>query len=231
MNIEFHTDDAVAAEHFPPLPASQVLPDWFKEMPRYMTPPSNVTAQLLTSSNNRIPQTVKGCLPFLDYMTSGYVIRAAADIALTPIPNGETKSWWWSSSTHCIEGHPHSQCPVEINNTKNEYVKIRNPWRVKTPKGYSTFFYQPEFMLRDVVRLFPGVVDTDGYDCPVHFPGVLVADSTVVIKAGDPLMVVFPFTRQEWTHSVSVSPEPDSVSTRLFERAYQKFFYNRKSYV
>jgi hypothetical protein len=231
MNIEFYTDDEVAAKHFPPLPSSRVLPEWFREMPRYITPPNEVTAQSLSLSNNVIRQTVKGCLPFLDYITSGYVIRAAADIAITPAPNGDIKGWWWASSGPHVGGHPHTQCPVKMNNKNNEYIKLISSWRVKTPKGYSALFYQPEFMLRDEVRLFPGVVDTDVYDQPVNFPGILVADSTVVIKAGDPLMVVFPFARHEWTHTVSVSSTPENLTTRFFERGYQKFFHKQKSYV
>jgi hypothetical protein len=230
MNIEFYTDDKVAAKHFPPLPASQFLPEWFKDLPRYTTDPKDMRAQDFLDTNNVVPQTVKGCQPFMDYMVSGYVIRAAADIALTPDLGGETKGWWWSSSGATVHAHPYKQCPVALDGVKNEYLQILNFWRVKTPPGYSCLFYQPEFLMRDKVRLFPGIVDTDDYDASVHFPGTLVSNDTTIIHAGAPLMVVFPFIRHHWTHSVQVEETKISASRRLFERGYKTLFHKNKKY-
>lgn len=230
MNIEFYTSDDVAAKHFPPLPASQMLPDWYKDMPRYSKNREDITAQIIAEQRGMIPQTIKGCLPFMDYLTSGYVIRASADVVITPITDGNYKQWAGFSYKTNPTAHPHGQCPIQLNNVKNDYVKIMNPWKLKTPLGYSTLFYQPEFLIDGGVRLFPAVVDTDVYNYEVHFPGIVVADSTVVIKAGAPLIVAFPFIRQEWTHSIIQAPEKDNPIMRFFERGYQELFHQPKKY-
>jgi len=231
MQIKFTTIDSTTAEFFPPLPASKALPEWYKDTPRYLLPGKEITSAVMAEYNNRIPQTIKACLPVQDYITSGYIIRNCADIVITPSSHDDTNTWGWSSDMHLCEAHTHAQCPVKIKQEKNHYIKIRNMWVVKTPPGYSCYVYQPEFFLNENIRFFPGVVDTDTYPEPINFPGVLTTKESFVIKAGDPLMVVFPFKREDWTHEVQCASEAKaSLLARFFERGYQKLFHKQKRY-
>lgn len=231
MLIEFSTTDRVALEYFPPLPASKVLPDWYKEMPRLHEPYEQMTAHLASKYGNKAPQTIKGCVPVQDFLTSGYVIRSCADIAITPDNESDPSGWWWSSGKSMCATHEHNQCPVSISGKKHNYIKINNVWRVKTPPGYSCYYYQPDFLGDKKLKLFSGIVDSDAYTNPVLFPGVVLGNDSFVINAGDPLMVVFPFKRGDWEHTLSLcEDDSESVISRIMERAYQKLFHKQKRY-
>ena len=230
MEIQFTTDDSVAAEFFPPVPASKALPEWYKDTPRYIYP-RETTSLLMAEHGNRIPQTIKACLPVQDYLTSGYIIRNCSDIAITPSSHDDFVTWGWSSSMALCESHDHVQCPVKIKKEKHHYIKVKNVWVIKTPPGYSCYIYQPELFFNGNIRFFPGVVDTDTYPDPLNFPGFLTTKESFVIKAGDPLMVVFPFKRENWTHTAQYLAETKTaLIARLFERGYQKFFHKQKKY-
>jgi len=229
QHIKFFSSDEAAVKHFPPLPASKILPEWYKDLP-VRAHPAPETAQGYADRHNKTTMGIKGCIPVSDYMTSGYVVRASADIVITPERNGDVAGFYWSSPAMDVGGHAHAQCPVHMNKVRNDYIKIVSTWRFVTPPGYSCYMYQPEFFLNENIRLFPAVVDTDSYNCEVTFPGVVVADTTFTIHAGDPLMVVFPFKRQDWEHSVSLSASPKNPVAHFFERGYKTLFHSQKRY-
>lgn len=229
QNIKFFSDDEVAVKHFPPLPASKVVPQWFKDLP-LRTDVEELTAEKYLKEQATIPMSIKGCMPATDYISSGYVIRAAADFAISPKPEQHPADFFWTSAGGKCDAHSHAQCPVSVRGRDRNYIKIMSSWRVVTPPGYSCYFYQPEFMFNEMLKLFPAVVDTDGYNNAVNFPGVITTDQTFTICAGDPLMVVFPFKRQDWDHTVSFAPEPKNAAAHFFARGYKTLFHNQKRY-
>jgi len=229
LQLNFFCDDEAVAKHFPPLPASKIIPDWYKELPLRLDE-DELTAEKYYASGNNTPFSIKGCVPVSDYITSGYVIRASSDIVITPNKIDGEPGFMWSSPAATCYTHEHKQCPVSMRGQKNHYIKIATPWRIATPAGYSCYFYQPEFTFNENIRLFPAVVDTDGYNHAVNFPGVITTDKTFTINAGDPLMVVFPFKRQDWVHTVSLAPAPKNPVKHFFDRGYKKLFHEQKRY-
>lgn len=232
MDIKFITNDELAAAHFPPLPANKIVPEWYKKLGRYIYPDQEINASFIEQSNNRIPQTIKACVPVQDYITSGYIIRASADLVVTPEEYEGKVVFDWSSNEMLCDSHTHAQCPVKLKGQEHHYFKVKNTWVVKTPLGYSCYYYQPDFFFNENFRFFPGVVDTDMYtEEPVNFVGTLTTKNSFIIKAGDPLMVVFPFKRQDWQHSVELTTAPlTSVTRRVFEKGYLSFFHKQKHY-
>lgn len=229
QHIKFFSKDEVAVKHFPPLPSSKIIPDWYRELP-LRTDSEEFTAHKYADSGYQTHFSIKGCVPVSDYITSGYVIRASADIIITPEKTGDEPGFAWGSPEAKCDMHFHKQCPVSIHGQRNHYIKLATPWRMVTPAGYSCYFYQPEFMFNENIQLLPAVVDTDGYNSPVNFPGIVTADRTFTINAGDPLMVVFPFKRQDWEHSVELSVEPKNPVSHFLERGYRKLFHRPKRY-
>ena len=237
MNIEFKTNNKIALEYFKPIPSKKLMPNWYKNMPTSIEGLDGLNAKSMIEKKADSHFTIKGCVPVQDYITSGYIITAHADVLITPdyIQETETKVYWWKSQGTKIESHNHAQCPIKINNVKNDYFKWVNPWAIKLPKGYSCYYYQPEFFMETRYKLFPAIVDNDGYDIqPVNFPGVILTNETFTIKAGDPIMAVFPFKRDNWTSKFIELNQKDMEKPNLFftylERAYKNLFWNKKSY-
>lgn len=230
MKIEFLCSDERVMEYFPPLPASKIRPDWYKSLPRYTNDRLLNAKEMQQAGVSFQPETIKACIPVQDYIGQGYVLRYPSEIIVTPEQFGDEQGWWSASGLTKCSAHGYDQCPVHINKKKNVYFKIEHPWTVRTPPGYSCYFYQPEFFLEDRIRFFPGVVDTDTYPMPINFPSVILSDKTFTLKAGDPMMVVFPFKREGWTHEVRHEQQKKNPTQLFLQRAYLNLFHRKKSF-
>jgi hypothetical protein len=231
LKIKFSTNNELALNNFPPIPAGKLVPDWYKNL-SLLVDKDALDARFLAENDLPTPLTIKGCVPVKDYITSGYIIRTHTDILITPdqLPD-EMHSWWWKAKYECLGSHTYRQCPVNIGKGKNTYMKYINPWMIKTPPGYSCLFYQPEYFFNEKIKVLPGIVDTDTYDANVNFPFVVMSDKTFMIKCGDPIMVVMPFKRDDWSSEVSFAgPQKDSNMNIHMLRGYLKMFHKRKTF-
>lgn len=231
--IEFTTQDKLALEMFPPVPASAVIPDWYRTLPLTV---SECTYKDRVQSGHRTHGTqfsVKGCIPILDYLTSGYVLRLHTDVGFTVEEvNGEEVLWWYTGNgPECVSMHHHVQLPVQIGDVRKSYVKLSLPWSIKVPSGYSCLFYQPEFLFNEHLRLLPAIVDCDTYTQQINFPGYFLKQGSFKLEAGTPLVVVMPYKRDAWASNVKFAQEANSNPiTRYFDRGYKKLFHSKKSF-
>lgn len=178
-------DRGVIAE---PVPAKQMLPDWFRRLPA-------VDKTHLTASDNGL--TVKRCMPFLDALSLGWVLPLAATIRLEIKDDGSTITAGWefdkdlvsNHSPHQIAGHPLEPRPP---------AKIHNYWTIRTPPGWSCLFVPPLNRGHPVIDVLAGVVDTDKYTSLINFPFIATApDGVYTLEKGTPLVQVIPFRRHD----------------------------------
>lgn len=170
----------------PPVAAKTVLPDWFRKLPPIDTNHVSVTDNGLT---------VKRCMPFLDAMTTGWIIPLAATVRLEVKDEGHTVTAGWEFDKVMVSNHN----PYQIAGNHSEPrppCKFHNYWTVKTPPGWSCLFVPPLNRASPVFQCLSGVVDTDTYHSLIHFPFIATGDDGVhVIEKGTPLVQVIPFRR------------------------------------
>jgi len=210
--------DQDVINNYPVLPAKKSLPKWFKDLPR---------DKHLFTLGNSIP-TIKQCMPATDMLTSGYIIQNPTDIDLKQervVGNYVENRVKVENVDYCPEAHQFEMCPVKTPN-KQHWIKLKNPWLVRTPPGYSCLFMQPIYEFNPNLRLLSGIVDTDTFDLPVEFPGWIVNDH--IIKAGDPLMQVIPFKRDEWQMSIEHTETHTPAMTE--ELRYKDLFHKKKKF-
>jgi hypothetical protein len=196
-------DHGVIAE---PVPARTVLPAWLRRLP-------GVDTERLSPTNDAI--TVKRCMPFLDALSTGWILPLAATVRLEISDDGRTVNAGWDFdremvSTHAsfqIAGNPYEPRPP---------MKFHNHWTIRTPPGWSCLFVAPLNRPDDLVEIFSGVVDTDTYTAPVHLPFIATGpDGLHVLPKGRPLVQVVPFRRASTELPASIGPEtPDERETR-----------------
>jgi hypothetical protein len=88
---------------------------------------------------------------------------------------------------HQVQGNPWGQRPA---------CKFHNFWTIVTPPGWSCLFLNPLNRPNGLFEVLAGVVDTDSYRAPVHFPFFPVAsDGLHVIEKGSPMVQIVPFRR------------------------------------
>ena len=233
MEIIKFTDTLGVPEEYYPKPADKFIPSWYKNLESYLNEIKAPTGQGTTTA------TIKRCMPVFDAMVSGYIIVSPADVYIsqTTLDDGTKKSWFEWSNFGLITFHPVEQAPQHPKvNGNMSYPKWTNPWSIKTPKGYSTFFTQP--MHREsLFTILPGIVDTDVYSGPVNFPFVLNdPDFQGLIPAGTPIAQVIPIKRDDWKMKLGSKKdfiEQQKVNNKLktkFFDSYKIMFRQNKSY-
>ena len=226
--IEFLAhEDYVSLKEDYPTPIKLNIPEWFKKL-----------------NHSHAEKTVKGCMPFLDTLTTGYLLKVPQDYAFVhnfTNKEGQKDIEWHPGgldgasfafksinlttqvpNTHPpqqVEGSPHAE-----KNKQLPFLKILNPWTIKTPPGYSCLFLPPLNNTDDRFSIIPGIVDTDTFEQEINFPIVINGDKYPVldttIKKGTPYVQVIPFKRETW--KMKIKP----VSTNFLQKS--KLFYNLK---
>jgi hypothetical protein len=245
-NIIF-TDLFNVSKEFYPKPASLVVPEWYKDMPSYITD-DEIKKPF---KNGATSASIKRCMPVFDAITSGYILTTYVDLYVSQVPfiyiekdgsetasESETVPQYTWPSFKPIDFHPIVQAPNHPNRNglKSEYPKWMNPWSIKTEPGYSTLFVQP-FHRESIFTILPGVVDTDQYSAAVNFPFVLNDwGFEGMIPAGTPMAQVIPFKRESWKMSLGSSKEVEedrevntNVRSRFFD-SYKSFYRQKKEY-
>ena len=194
---------------------------------KYFVPKEYKQHPTLFSDDMRMA-TVKKCMPFLDAMTSGYIIPFYQDSILTftkkyrgpDHPPGDTVEMSGDidvaaavSSTSTLgqyKFHQPWQIPKNYQDKPRLGGKFGNKWFIKTPPGYSCLFIHPMNQPKTDYEVVSGVVDTDVYDLPILFPYLIkkqfatpkklaTTGTQIKFQKGNPMVQVIPFKRESWT--------------------------------
>jgi len=219
-----------------PKPSLQFIPEAYKKMP-------------LDIKKDSVQSTVKRCIPFLDAMTSGYIVPFQTDIEY--IYDEKNNLIYFSingsipsqlSELIDVKDHDSIQITKELMSSKrtlDKVFKFNNSWKIKTPSGYSCLFVTPSNHSLPF-ELITGVVDTDSYEFPVNLPFYWTANPrrNFLLKQGSPMAMIIPFKREEWKIKTNVSPDPNQKSEYLRKLSYfskivdnyKKLAWKKKSY-
>jgi hypothetical protein len=232
MNITF-TKVADVADLNEPKPSSHFIPNWYKEIASYVGDEKKPTGLGVTTG------TIKRCMPVFDSITAGYIITTFTDVWVSKKydENGtQFHGYEWPGGVTPVEFHGTVQAPNHPSYNGFPYPKWINPWAIKTPKGYSTFFIPPAHR-ESVFTIFPGFVDTDEYVSPVNFPFVINDKNFEgLIPAGTPIAQVIPIKRDSWKMSIGNDKNIEEhvkatkkLKTKIFD-SYKFQFRQNKEY-
>ena len=116
-------------------------------------------------------------------------------------------------------------------NGGNHFIKIQNPWIIKTPPGYSCLFVPPlNNPKHDYFEIIPGIVHTDKYISQINFPMVVNGEKyeklEMTIKRGMPYVQVIPFKRDDW--KMKIKPFDENKQKPFFNFLNLSFINNYK---
>ncbi len=178
-----------------PLPAMLGLPDWFKALPQKAFNPVLQDDQF----------TVKKCPPFIDAMTSGFLLPLAADLK---VENGEFS---WDRDVPSGELNCYGRSPIDFHDgvqvagtplfdDDQFIIKFNNYWTIELPAGYSLLVTHPINRHDLPFMTLTGLVDADRYvDNFIHFPARWRDPAfTGTLPAGTPVAQCLPIKRDRW---------------------------------
>jgi hypothetical protein len=203
LEIEFIKVENAGNNFLSPEPASKVIPTWFKMIEPVRT--------LISEPEEYVDYTIKKCIPVLDALTSGYVLKTNFDIYYEYDEN-ENRSRFEFDKKYIenmpqISMHNYEQIRgIQMTDDYLDYAyKFSNPYVIKTPPGYSCIFTNPFNQTRPFYTL-TGVVDTDLHELAVQFPFLIKKSFKGIIPKGTSIVQIIPFKRDDWKMSISENP-------------------------
>jgi hypothetical protein len=218
-----------------PSPAIENLPDWYRNMALHMNGEKETALDKDGVATSNL--TLKGCIPFLDAMTSGYLFTLPCDMEIRK--KDGMVGLRWATNQDLIGQHGPEQAPglPTPHGGIQSILKWRPGWRVVTPPGYSCLFVHPLNRFDLPFVTISGVVDTDSYKLGVEFPfRLLETDKDVfILEKGTPVCQVIPFRRNDWKSEVIPLDEKEQkrqgfILKSKIIRSYQLQFWKKKSY-
>jgi len=219
-----------------PKPIKLNIPEWYKKLKH--------TVEF---------KTIKGCIPFLETLTTGYSLELPQDFYLkTNHCDGGEELYFEPSlvvnldlnlnAKNLNESHNPLQVkdsPVIKKNLNFPVLKILNPWTIRTPKGYSCLFVPPLNNGDDRFEIVPGIVNTDEFSKEINFPIIINGDKYPIqdttLKQGTPYVQVIPFKRNNWKLKIiDRNLNKDQKSNFNFAskilNIYKEIFWNKISW-
>lgn len=221
-----------------PKPSIFFIPEWYKKAE---------TSYL--NIDGEVSFGLKKCMPYLDALTSGYMLTTPIDIYinqdsdnLVHIFNNKDNSlsikWGGPPDfANFIAERPKESgytMPRPAGHYPNHLV-FRGFWSIKTPKGYSLLMTSPLNRHDLPFTLASGIIDSDKYFAPGNMPFFVKKDFEGVVPKGTPIAQLIPIKRENW-QAFDNDPylaEKDMIHgamARTKESNYKKYFWQKKRY-
>lgn len=218
-----------------PKPSSNIIPDWYKKQKNF----SNGENNFLKSTRSPNLATFKMCVPFVDTLTSGYLVTLPADIL---VKNGGTEdnyipimSWGvdWQLVDH-LDAIAAENYPTPIGFSKDIFRWFFD-FKTITPDGYSCWITHPSHRWDLPFLTMNGFVDTDKHPNNLLMPFFIKNGFEGIIPEGTPIAQLIPIKREHWKSEKADLSEEDSFMAKnaakiKIIKTYREKYWSRKKY-
>jgi hypothetical protein len=220
-----------ALEHYQEIivPSTTTVPDWYKKI-------QLTHNETFYDKQKGFMPTVKLCVPFLDAMTNGYMIKLTNDLYVTN-DNGIPLIGWPGGVKNTLTTRPNlsSENLVPNGHFPGEFL-----WNMAVsffvPKGYSFLFTHPLNRYDLPFTTLSGIVDGDFVmNANGNVPFFIKNDFEGIIPQGTPIAQIIPFRQENWKSKkenglVKIGMLNNDASGSIFKGWYKKTFWTRKKY-
>ena len=215
------------------VPASEFIPEWYRTANGRF---EESTTELSPSTPHATTSTFKKCTPFLDAMTTGYMVYLTADIEIGRSPDG-VPLILWRTVRDIVTDHSEEQwkgLPVPEGYLPI-VLKWHNQFILNVPEEYSLLFLNPVNRFDLPFQTITGIVDCDKYTGKVQFPFFIKENFTGIIQKGTPITQIIPIKRDSWKRDHLEYDEDFRMIERekflsTIKRSYKNNFWVKKEY-
>ena len=216
-----HNEDSVRS--FKPVLAKKMQPEWWKK------------ARVYIDRQGATTQSIRACPAMDDWMKSGWMIVTQHDIEVingnndgVPDTNFKVKTKPHSTKRIASPNHPNQQFhdyqpPGMLGKVKDAF-KLRNPWNIITPPGYSTLFLDPFLQSNKFFSVWQGIIDTDTFNVNQDNAQMIFyskVDHNFTIPKGTALCQIIPYKRETWTATYQLHSEKQGVNNKSRHTSHQ----------
>lgn len=216
-----------------PKPASQHVPEWYAKSERWVG--NNNEPQLINGGANH---GLKLCVPFLDAMTSGYMVELHTDMTVTYNEEADDVNIEWISvPTPLVRRDPAlgEKIPRPEGHLNTHFAWV-GQWGIEVPKGWSILLTHPFNRYDLPFTTLTGLMDSDNSVNAGNIPFFMKRNFTGVIPAGTPIAQLIPIKREDWVSELGTEEDKKKAnqqsfdSRRVFHGFYKKNLWVRKKY-
>jgi hypothetical protein len=211
-----------------PIPASSVLPNWWKDMPHH------TNNEKLNVEHGSYNKTAKKCVPILDALRVGYIFPLWASVQIKQENELARITWLVKGQDVFTLQLPNPEIPAPTGYSDKQMFRYLNTWIPRTPKGYSCLITNPTGHNNLPFSVTPAIVDTD--------KSVFQFQPTVWVKKGfegvveknTPVFQIIPFKRDNWESEFDFYKqneylwEEDKGLNSTFDNHYLNKIWTRK---
>ena len=209
-------------------PAKNHIPAWYKKIPKW---PDNK----IYTIEKGISQTVKQCVPFLDSLTSGYMVALPNDLYVINDNGVPLITWKYADFPPQLRG-----TPADLNLVPSGHYPLEFTWQsaiaMTIPLGYSMLFTHPLNRYDLPFTTLSGIVDGGLILNPRgKIPFYIKDGFEGIIPQGTPILQIIPFTQKNWVSKntkglLDKSTIHNNKGLSVMSGWYKKTFWTRKKY-
>jgi hypothetical protein len=180
VTLDCFTTNQVAYEFFPIVEAIKTVPDWWKKLPKSVTPEPDI----------KYYKTMKQCYGFVEFYKRGFVIENWTDNNF--YVTKDKYQYIFSNEGNSVE-HPKHQYAGGFENF--HHAKLISPWCIREKNGYHFMFMGAEWSLEYFdIKILPGIVEYS-VNHDTHINIMLPKKEQPYpfhIKSGNPIVHIIP---------------------------------------
>lgn len=232
--IKFIAEDRYSFEVCPkPFPASQSIPEWWKQASPYIKSKENPDGKKIIVNNFQSNASFKKCTPMLDMLSSGYIVPLWSDVQIKKVEGIPQITWRVQKNVFELQNPEDVEVPVGYSKVQ---FKFLNRWIPKLPRGYSAMVIPCPGYQNNIFKPMSAVIDYDKTTHPLHPPMFLRNDFEGIVEKGTPMFQIVPFKRNNWESTFSFLNDQDyninidrDVKSTIVNN-YIKNFWEKKTY-
>jgi len=220
-----------AIEIYPDIitPARAHIPEWYKKITKWRN------NEIFNVEKKQFQESVKLCVPFLDSLSSGYMITLPNDLYVKQVDNSPYLTWKSAQFPPTWRDEISHENLVPVGCYPLEYV-----WRpgvaLTIPLGYSMLITHPlnrhDLPFTTLSAVVDGglVLDPNG-----NIPFYIKKDFEGVIPKGTPIIQIIPFFQENWSSKkikdlTKKGDQHGKMSASILFGWYKKTFWTKKQY-
>jgi len=219
-----------AIESYPDIitPAKAHVPEWYKKIPKWEN------NEIFTIEGG-FQETIKHCMPFLDCLTTGYMIVLSHDIYVKNNNGLPYLSWKKAEFPPTWRKEVSDLNLVPVGHSSLEYLWHPSVSNV-VPLGYSALYTHPLNRYDLPFTTLSGIIDGGLVtDSTGNIPFYIKKDFEGLIPQGTPIIQIIPFLQQNWISKkisglVKKGQINNKSSSSVLSGWYKKTFWTRKNY-
>jgi hypothetical protein len=214
-----------------PKPAKKYIPSWYRKSEMF-------SGGKMIDVSGKNSKTIKGCMPFFDSLTSGYIYESPMDIYVEWDDHEYPVIKWALDNVELMAGR--SVESMQLFPAPEGYfpepITFKHPLYIKTPPGYSVIMTNPFNRFDSPFLFLSAIVDTDKTTMyPGNYPIYVKKGFTGIVPKGTPLFQIIPFKRESWTSEKNENILKEGIIANklagsTFIGWYKKNIWSRKNY-